>query len=628
MGRVLGWLMALYPLPTELFYKHLKQVFITSAIKLFVFVIVAEVSIMVLFSYLQLDMVLSPLLLMLAGGCLFMLLIAVPFHAWIIRPCMDAIMGSQSRLSILASAVKYAGDGIMITNRNGQIEYINQALRDILLCENEDVIGQPVSTIDAEMGLTSWRRRFMHAIARDHVWHDERWGLRSNGEKYLAKVTVTPIRMQAGGGISNFITIVRDHTDRHALEMQYHQAQKMEAVGTLVGGIAHDFNNMLSSLTGHVYLAKAQLRKMPVTTTDAGEKIIGRLSQVETLSQHAAEMIQQLMTFARKGNVEKTAMALPSFMKEALKLAAVSLPANIHFEHRIEHQGMVILASATQLQQALMNLINNARDAVSDVSQPKISVSLKQVDASHASLQAQDAPAGAYVEICVADNGCGIDEDDISRVMEPFFTTKAVGKGTGLGLAMVYGIVKEHLGYIDIHSQLGAGASIHLFLPLTDCKRVAVAPAEQVYPGHGETILLVDDEPSVRQTCRAVLESLGYAVLEAGDGLEALEVYGRNAAVIAAVISDVVMPRMQGAELASGIKQHNPCLPVILVSGYHQEDVLDDSTHQYVDTMLAKPFSIASVSYALHRLLHGSQAACGLAATCQLDLCWSEPVPG
>ena len=612
--------MSYAPLPTEQFLKHIKVVFLTAVIKLFVFIIAAEVSIMALFSYLNIDLMLSPLLLALADGGLLALLIVVPFHIWVVKPFLGAIKESQDRLSILANAVKYAGDGIMITNRIGKVEYINQALRDILRCENDDVIGKPVSTIDTKMESATWRCRFMHAIHRDYVWHDEQWGLRSNGEKYLAKVTVTPILNHAGGKVSNFITIVRDQTEHHTLEMQYHQAQKMEAVGTLVGGIAHDFNNMLSSLTGHVYIAKAQLKQMPETSTETREKIFDRLSQMETLGMHAAEMIQQLMTFARKGNVEKAALDLPSFMKEALKLAAVSLPANIQFQQVIHHEGLTVFANVTQLQQSLMNLINNARDAVTGVRQPKISVSLDQVDASHTYLQAQDAPAGAYVEICVTDNGCGIDEEHLSRVLEPFYTTKAVGEGTGLGLAMVYGIVKEHQGYIEIISRIGEGTGIHLFFPLTDCSSAVVRPTEQIYQGGGETILLVDDQQEVRDTCREVLESLGYAVLEAVDGMQALDVYARNTGLIAAIVSDVVMPRMQGTELASRIKQHNPRLPVILASGYHKDDVLNDSVYQHVDTMLTKPFSIASISQALHSSLHESQSACELEPLGQMSL--------
>jgi len=514
---------------------------------------------------------------------------------------------SEEIISLLASAVKYAGDGIIITDRNGRVEFTNQAFCTLSQFHIDDVIGQAVAAVVPVVTEFSWKRKFMHAIRQNGVWHDEQWGERKDGEAYLARVTVTPVSIGDSDAIAYFVTILQDNTKHHGLEMQLIQAQKMEAVGTLAGGIAHDFNNLLSSLAGHIYMAKKQLKNIPEGPDGENEthlNLLDHFVQMETLGAHAAEMIQQLMTFARKGNVEKTVLALPIFMKEALKLAAVSLPENITFRQAIHHNQLLVCANATQLQQAIMNLVNNARDALSGVARPEISVSLDKVDAEHTSLRRHEAPVGTYVDICVADNGCGIEEENLAKVMEPFFTTKEEGKGTGLGLAMIYGVVQEHHGYIDIKSQPGEGTAIHLFLPLTDQGCCQSQQSTTTYPGNGETILLVDDQQEVRQTCRKVLEALGYDVLEAGDGNEALDIYARHDNMISIVISDVVMPGMQGLELAWRIKQCNQRMPVILISGYDKNEVLDDSVYGIVDQVVTKPFSVEAISSLLYQLLH------------------------
>jgi len=595
--------MTRYALPSAMFSSQLEHLFIRMTVMLLLIVSVSESAVMLLFSWLDLASGLPPFAV--AGLDVLMLFsfASIPLYLWVIKPVKEAINASLHRHDIFSSAVRNAGEGIMISNREGVIEYVNQAFRDMLQCTNEDVVGQPIDVVHPVMATLSWKRRFMYAIQRDHIWHDEQWGVRQNGEKYLAKVTVTPIMVHEH--IANFITIVSDQTSRHNLEMQYHQAQKMEAVGTMVGGIAHDFNNMLSSLSAHIYMAKTSLEKKPAVDTQLSTEVLNRLSKMESLNAHAADMIRQLMTFARKGTVEKTAMVLDPFVKEALKLAEVSLPSNIIFEHAVHDENLVVCANATQLQQALMNLINNARDALEGVEQPKISLNISKVDRhAHSFLCKVGAPGHAYVELRVADNGCGIDAENMSKITDPFFTTKREGKGTGLGLAMVYGIVEQHHGYMDIKSEPGAGTTFHLFLPLTEDRCCCVSESEDIYPGNGETILLVDDQQHVRESCREVLESLGYAVLEAADGIEALDVYASHGESIAAVVSDIVMPRLTGVELATRIKQYNPAMPVVLVSGYDKDAALNQQARLLVDQVLAKPFSVASISHVLHQLLH------------------------
>ena len=265
---------------------------------------------------------------------------------------------------------------------------------------------------------------------------------------------------------------------------------------------------------------------------------------------------------------------------------------------------MTVCANATQLQQTIMNLVNNASDALSGITHPQIRVGLKKVHADDLPMFKLKYSDSSYVEICVADKGCGIEPENLMKIMEPFFTTKGEGKGTGLGLAMVYGIVKDHLGSVYIKSQPGSGTSVYVYLPISAGLCCVKNPEEAVFEGNGETILLLDDQQDVREGGRETLRSLGYNVLNASDEVEAFELYSENRDLMSAVLSDVMMPRMQGVELASLIKQDNPKLPVILVSGYDKDDVLDGGMYSLVDQVLAKPFSVETMSAVLHRHLN------------------------
>jgi len=421
----------------------------------------------------------------------------------------------------------------------------------------------------------------------------------------LAEVTVTPIDLYGSGKISHFVTIKQDNTKRFELEAQLRQAQKMEAVGTLVGGIAHDFNNMLSGLTGQLYLAKSKIKDNP--------EVIERLSKMEVLSYRAADMVSQLLTFARKGVVNKTDLALNSFIKEACKLAQVGLPENINFQCKVTDQDLVIHADATQLQQVMMNMINNARDALDGVKQPEITVTLHLADPTDTRLQKFTDGSSNYALLCIADNGTGIKKKNLPKIMEPFFTTKEQGKGTGLGLAMVHGVVKTHHGFFDVESRVGQGTAFYIYLPLVVG---GVAPpldsdVDTLYTGQGEMILLADDNLSVRETDKDILEYLGYKVILAEDGAQAIELYHQHADAISAVIMDIVMPKVQGVEAMLEIKKRKPSLPVILVTGYDRKNVLDVYGRSMADAIIGKPYSVDKISKTLHSLLnshHGISA--------------------
>jgi len=584
------------PAPPTFLLVYVKGLFMKMFLLLLSAIVAAEIGIMLLLSWLDLEKIISPFALAIADGLLLSILISFPLYYWAIRPLKATIKTSQAKLNMLASAVENAGDAIIITDRNGTVEYVNQAFRNMSFYSDDDVIGRPVSAIEPFMAESTWKKAFLRSIRHSGIWKDEQWESRKNGEKYLAEITVTPIDLDGSGKISHFVTIKQDNSKRFELENQLRQAQKMEAVGTLVGGIAHDFNNMLSGLTGQLYLAKSKIKD--------DSEVLERLHKMEALSYRAADMVSQLLTFARKGTVNKSNLALNSFIKEACKLAQIGLPESIDFRCEVPRRQLLVHADATQLQQVMMNMINNARDALHGVEQPRIKVTLAPVPFQDSRLQKFTSQQREYALLCITDNGSGIKKKHLSKIMEPFFTTKEQGKGTGLGLAMVHGVVKTHHGFVDVESEPGQGTSFFIYFPLAEGGSVnSVGETKEIYPGHGETILLVDDDVFVRETDRDILEHMGYNVIVAKDGTEAIQLCRKDEELISAVIMDIVMPKIQDTEAAAIIKQQRPDLPVILMTGYDRKNVLDKKSKLTADMILTKPFGVEKISKILHDLL-------------------------
>ncbi len=385
-------------------------------------------------------------------------------------------------------------------------------------------------------------------------------------------------------------------------EERFFQAQKMESIGTLVGGIAHDFNNMLAGIIANLFMLKQKVSDNPELTN--------RIDNINQLATGAADMIKQLLTFARKDNVEYKAFDLLPFMNEAYKLASVSISSRTKLTYDFPSGSIWVKANATQLQQVLMNLINNARDAVKDQDDPTIKVVLQQIVPSDAFRRKHpDLSAEKYAKLTVADNGNGMNKTTISKIFEPFFTTKGAGKGTGLGLSMCYGAIKGHDGTIEVESSPEVGTSLHVYLPvfdeesdsnLTDTLKNAVR-------GNGEGILLVEDDPILRKIQRETLSTLGYRLFEAGNGKEAISMYEDHGDQIELIIMDVVMPIMGGVEAAHHIRKMRKNMNIIFVTGYDPEGTIDGKNLPGpADFILDKPFTIDELSHAVRKQLLGA----------------------
>ncbi len=375
-------------------------------------------------------------------------------------------------------------------------------------------------------------------------------------------------------------------------QKQLMQAQKMEALGTLVGGIAHDFNNMLASVTANVYLAKHDIEGPP--------EALNRLDSIETVAFRASEMISQLLSFARKKSVTFERMSLDSFTKELYQFLRPSIPESISFLLHIHGNSIMIKGDAAQLQHMLINLINNAQDALEGVTNPTISLSLETFHADDTFVEKRNHfIQGDYAHLMVKDNGQGIPKQQLEKIFEPFFTTKDVDKGTGLGLSMVYGMVKTHNGFIETESEEGSGTTFHLYFPLTSSGKQIAEPSEQmIITGNGEYILVVEDNAELRNITRQLLEKINYNVLEASDGIEAMHLFNDNRDKVKLIMTDLKMPNLGGKEMMVRIHRETPGVKVIYCTGYIEEGA-DDDIASDGDQILIKPYSIMTLSNAI-----------------------------
>jgi PAS domain S-box-containing protein len=501
---------------------------------------------------------------------------------------------AEDKLRKLSQATEQAGESVIITDKQGVIEYVNPSFTKLTGYSSGEVLGKNPRFLKSGNQSAEFHARLWSTVSSGELWHSAIVNRRKDGTQYSALMTISPI-LDKDGQITHYVGTQQDMTSHEMLEEKFRQSQKMEAIGTLVGGIAHDFNNMLTGINGNLYLAKKRVQEQP--------DVLNNLDNVEEISLHASEMIQQLLTFARKGKVNMKSVPLTLFIRETLKLLRTAVPENIDMRQDICSDALHINGDATQLHQVLMNLVNNARDALEGVDGPCITINLETFHADETFVESHSYFAvGLYARVSIADNGCGIPEHQVKHLFEPFFTTKEEGKGTGLGLAMVFGAVKTHCGFIEVESVEGEGTTFHIYLPLLESEDVAtgLSQKQEVAKGHGEMILLVDDQQQVVDTGKEVLESLGYQVITAKDGWQAVEIFQAHAAEVDLCIFDIVMPAMGGKEAALCVRQINPHVKIIFCTGYDK----DFQANMENETVLSKPFAIAELSHIIRQQLN------------------------
>jgi len=432
----------------------------------------------------------------------------------------------------------------------------------------------------------------------------EEKAIRGNGDYYWREVSKAPI-LDADGKVIGVLGTYHDITEKLEIEAQLRQAQKLEAVGTLVAGIAHEFNNMLAGITGNLFLARGKI------SAGAPQEALEKLGRAEESGFKAAKMIRQLMTLSRKDRalISLVPVDLVQWIHEAIELPKASLPATISISLQCEEKPMVVDADTTLLLQILVNLINNAADAMVQRERPEIRISLvaEPVQEGFKRLH-PDFAAEEYARLSVADNGMGISESQLERIFEPFYTTKEIGKGTGLGLSIVQGAMQSHRGCIEVDSEPGMGTIFSLFFPLLQ-QAVSVAKAGEstqaveIPHGHGETILIADDESQVLAMLVAVLEELGYRTVTARDGEEALALFERDPQAIDLVLLDIIMPNMLGTTAAKRIRARRPDIPLAFCTGYSQEEMRNELKDVGSFRLIGKPFRVNDIAQTLSLLL-------------------------
>lgn len=406
-----------------------------------------------------------------------------------------------------------------------------------------------------------------------------------------------PIR-DAEGRAYRIVGTAEDITEHRKLESQFIQAQKMEAIGTLAGGIAHDFNNILAAIMGYTELMRMQVKGQP--------QVEDYLQALLKASGRAAALVRQILAFSRQGEHERKPMSLAKVVAEPLAMLRATLPATIEFDVRIDEDLPAVMVDATQIHQVLMNLSTNAAHAMKD-RQGRLGIHLEACDVSaEQALASVRLREGPHVRLTVSDNGKGMAREVVERIFEPFFTTKAPGEGTGLGLAVVHGIMQTHDGEVAVHSTPGKGTVFELYFP-AHTQSTAEPPAGEtdgeMPRGRGERILFVDDEAPILMVARLMLEELGYRVEGGTDVREMLEKFRGDPEAFDVVISDLTMPGMTGVEFARRLLQIRPDLPVILTTGYNATLTVERVQEIGVRELLMKPLLLQTLARALRRAL-------------------------
>jgi len=504
----------------------------------------------------------------------------------------------EQALRFQAELLECVHDAIIATDWEGRVLYCNRACEVLYGWRAEGVVGRRLQDLLRPEGRPFDLDRIRAVLQRVGRWRGELQHRREDGQLLWLSATLSVNRNEAGE-LVGIVGVYRDVTEQKRLEEQLIQAQKMESLGTLAGGIAHDFNNILGSIIGYLGLVKEDLP--PEGTLRQYFEV------VERSALRASELTRQLLGFARRGKFTVQRVQLKTLCEEVLSLFRSTLHDRIEVRTRFPEDLPEVEGDPVQLQQVVLNLCMNAKDAM-----PQGGILTLELGETLAGDPTSQGPPDLrrYVVLTVRDTGVGMDEYVKSRVFEPFFTTKEPGKGTGLGMAMVYGIVRNHGGFVDLHSEVGKGTTVQVYLPVPVESQpqpegeVATGVAE----GSGELILVVDDEEPLCNLLREVLTRRGYRVLVARSGEEAIDLYQQWREEVDLVILDMVMPGMSGSEVFEALLRLNPRTRVLLSSGYTQEGAAGELLRKGARGFLQKPYLITELTAKVREVLEQKDA--------------------
>ena len=512
---------------------------------------------------------------------------------------------AEESLRKLSRAVEQSPDTVMVTNRAGVIEYVNPAFEALTGYTSAEACGKTPRILKSGEQTPEFYQALWKTVLAGNVFRGIMINRKKNGDLYYVEESISPVR-DSEDRITHFISNGRDLTDRVRLEAELLQAQKMDAVGRLAGGVAHDFNNLLTIITSYSELA---LDAVPHPSP-----LEAKLQEILQAARRAAELTRQLLAFSRKQPQALRVADLNQVIADIAKTLPRLIGEDIEFKFTPGSGLGQVRVDPVQIEQILMNLAANARDAMPRGGHISVETSDFLLDEHYADHKNVRIALGRYVMITVTDDGPGIPPEYLDHIFEPFFTTKPAGEGTGLGLATVYGIVKQNRGFIWVYSELGMGTVFKVYLPcVPTAHRADEAQPPNVEPvaRGSETILIVEDESAVRRATAEFLGLQGYAILEAKDGLDALEVARRHSWPIHLVVTDVVMPNMSGGQLATELGNLRPETILLFVSGYAGKTVLDHNVIDVETNFLQKPYTLKQLSSKIRGALDHGRAPSG-----------------
>lgn len=519
-----------------------------------------------------------------------------PYSLNLIQDISRKVALDQER-TWMAMAMAQTKDAIIITGKSGTIQYVNPAFEQLSGYSAEDVIGHPPRILQSGQHPPAFYENLWQTLGHSQEWHGRLINKKKNGELFTEEARIIPV-LGRKGQICNFMAIKHDITRELQLEERLQQALKMEAIGTLAGGIAHDFNNILGAILGYTRMAMENLSRDGQPYND--------LAKVIQSGDRAVDLVRQILLFSRHQKQEFIPLRLEFLILEAMRMLRASLPSSIHFKEEIQRDCPTIMADPTQMHQIIMNLCSNAKQAMMATGGVlSIGLAIQDILEGQAIWEDRPVAAGQYLQLSVGDSGDGIAESHLKRIFEPFFTTKGVGQGTGLGLAVVHGIVSAHHGHISVSSKLHHGTTFQILLPSSPLQ-APLSPPSHTGPdlprGTGH-ILVVDDEPNILVIRRHLLQGLGYRVTTFSSSMKALEAFREDRDRFDLLLTDMTMPEMDGRKLTSKILELCPRLPVILCTG-HSEHINESEAQELgFQSFLEKPVAPYTLAHALRRAL-------------------------
>jgi len=500
----------------------------------------------------------------------------------------------EADLTQLALAIDHASDTIVITDTKGDIIYVNPAFEKITGYTQKEALEKNPRILQSGSHDHSFYKKLWERISSGKTWTGRFINKRKDGSEYTEDATISPVYSDKGK-IINYVAVKRDISNTLKLENQLRQAQKMETIGTLAGGIAHDFNNILFPIVGHT--------EMMIEDVPEDSPLRNSLNEIYTSALRARDLVKQILTFSRQDTKELKLIKMSPIVIETLNLIRSLIPATIKIKQNIHSCSGVIKGDPTLIHQIVMNLTTNAYHAMEDTG-GELLVSLKEVELKAFDLVNIEITPGVYAFLSIADTGIGMDKILMDKIFDPFFTTKKKGKGTGMGLSVVHGIIRSMNGAIRVYSEPGKGTQFHVYLPVEKSlsKEPVIHSKENIYGGT-EQILLVDDEEAILIMEKQMLQRLGYQVASHTSSLKALEAFRDSPAEFDMVITDMAMPDMPGDKLSEELSKIRPDIPILLCTGFSEIMTEESAVSLGIKDFLLKPITMKDLSQKIRGVL-------------------------